>query len=103
MAVPSLVRPAWSSAQTITRGSIYTRKDTGAISGDVLTWMDGHVATPHGFVIVYAQGQGRRLVFMQFIWRGRQYGGRCEGRVFSTRQLAKEARRFAEDVVRAAR
>lgn len=99
MATRSLIRPWWSSVQRRTSGSIHRRREDGAISGTALEWFEGHVATPRGFVIVYSQAQNQRLVHMQFIWRGRQHGGRCKGRVFSTRDLAREARRFAEDVV----
>lgn len=63
-------------------------------------WTDGPVATRHGFVVVYAQGDANsfHVSRLDFIWDGRLYIRSYQSQRLSPRGLVTAAARFAEEI-----
>ena len=65
-------------------------------------YLDGSVLTPHGVVLTYSQGGGRRQRHsMTFVWQGRAYV-RARDQFLSARGLVTAADRFAREIVESA-
>lgn len=65
--------------------------------GDEYISHSGAVATPHGYVTVYADNSRLPCAGLDFIWRGRNYH-RSWRRYWRPRQLVTLAKRFAKDI-----
>lgn len=63
-------------------------------------WLDGEIATPWGFVIVYAQGDDNNeyLTRLDFIHKGRQYVRSFRGKRFTQRGVKTKAMQFAREL-----
>jgi len=63
----------------------------------------GDVITPHGFVCVYAQGDGEYYYSTQleFIFKRRVYVRQFDGKRYSPRFIVTLAHKFAEDILEA--
>lgn len=64
-------------------------------------WLDGEVATPWGFVVVYAQGDDKHthVTRLDFIHNGRQYMRTYNGKRFTKRGVKTKAMQFAREIV----
>lgn len=63
-------------------------------------WTDGEVATPWGFVVVYAQGDEQHYHHsrLDFIHRGRLYIRNFSGKRYTPRGLKTKAMQFAREI-----
>jgi hypothetical protein len=64
-------------------------------------WTDGEVATPWGFVSVYAQGDDNHYYHtrLDFIHNGRLYMRNFSGKRYTPRVIKTKAMRFAKEMV----
>lgn len=64
-------------------------------------WLDGEVATPWGFVCVYAQGNEFHSHHsrLDFIHNGVQYIRHFSGKRFTKRGIKTKAMQFAKEIV----
>lgn len=86
-----------SSAVDGVRGSVYA----AATSEGRRVHHEGHVATPHGYVLVFSDPEALNdhgWTSLRFIWRGRTWYY-TEKRAHSPRGCAILAGRFVRDVV----
>lgn len=63
-------------------------------------WMDGEVATPWGFVSIYAQGDDTHshVTRLDFIHNGRQYIRTFSGKRFTKHGVKTKAMQFAKEI-----
>lgn len=76
------------------------RKHKG-LEGQDYTWLDGEIATPWGFVCVYAQGDDKRYHFtrLDFIYDGKMYVRSFRGKRYTKSGAKTKAMRFAKEIV----
>lgn len=87
----------WSSREYKVETYIST-KTSQQYDGTKYITHHGRVATPHGFVEIYADASSLPCVGLRFIYRGRLYG-RSWKRYFRPRTIVTLAKRFASDVI----
>jgi len=65
-------------------------------------WLEGTVATKHGIVEVYVQGDAefRHSSRLDFVHRGRLYMRTFSGKRYSPRGLVTKANQFAAEIVK---
>lgn len=63
-------------------------------------WTDGEIATPWGFVSVYAQGGENHFYHtrLDFICKGRLYMRNFSGKRYTPRGITTKAMRFAKEI-----
>lgn len=64
-------------------------------------WLDGKIATPWGFVCVYAQGDDKYYHFtrLDFIYDGKMYVRSFSGKRYTKSGAKTKAMRFAKEIV----